>query len=92
MMTVKWVIYNIPGMTAMVIEAFDGGLYVNILDHIFALEEIPLREAKSKTFDPITKDDKPNKVYIPPMSHPWKHASFQAYIAKQKHRNLGANV
>ena len=84
--------YMKKGMTAMVIEAFDGGLYVNILDHIFALEEIPLREAKSKTFDPITKDDKPNKVYIPPMSHPWKHASFQAYIAKQKHRNLGANV
>ena len=36
--------YMKKGMTAMVIEAFDGGLYVNILDHIFALEEIPLRD------------------------------------------------
>lgn len=84
--------YLKKGMTAMVIEAFDGSLYVNILDHIFALEEVPLREAKSKTFDPLVKDDKPRKVYIPPMSHPWKHASFQAYLAKQKHRNDGANV
>lgn len=84
--------YMKKGMTAMVIEAFDGSLYVNILDHIFALEVVPLREARSKTFDPAVKDDKPRKVYIPPMSHPWKHASFQAYLAKQKHRNLGANV
>ena len=84
--------YLKKGMTAMVIEAFDGSLYVNILDHIFALEEVPLREAKSKTFDPIAEDNKPKKVYIPPMSHPWKHASFQAYLAKQKHRNLGANI
>ena len=84
--------YLKKGMTAMVIEAFDGNLYVNILDHIFALEEVPLREAKSKTFDPVVKDVKPRKVYIPPMSHPWKHASFQAYLAKQKHRVLGANV
>ncbi len=84
--------YMKKGMTAMVIEAFNEALYVNILDHIFALEEVPIRESKSKTFDFIPDDVKPRKVYIPPMSHPWKHASFQAYLAKQKHRNLGANV
>ena len=33
-------------MTAMVIEAFDESLYVNILDHIFALKEVPFREVK----------------------------------------------
>lgn len=84
--------YMKKGMTAMVIEAFDGSLYVNILDHIFALEEVPIRQSKSKTFDSISDEVKPKKIYIPPMSHPWKHASFQAYIAKQKHRNLGADV
>ena len=57
-------------MTAMVIEAFDESLYVNILDHIFALKEVPFREVKPKTLDPITEDDKPRKDYIPPVSHP----------------------
>ena len=55
-------------MKIMVIEVFDGGLYVNILDHIFALEVISLREAKPKTFDPIAIDDKTKKVYQPPTS------------------------
>ena len=84
--------YMKKGMTAMVIEAFDGSLYVNILDHIFSLEDVPTHKVRSETFDLVSHDNKPKKVYIPPMSHPWKHASFQAYLAKQKHRNLGANV
>lgn len=84
--------YMKKGMTAMVIEAFDKSLYVNILDHIFALQEVPIREEKSKIFDNISLDDKPKKVYIPPLSHPWKHASFQAFLAKQKHRDNGANA
>lgn len=83
--------YLKKGMTAMVIEAFDQNLYVNILDQLFSLEEVPVRETKSKTFD-IIVPDKPRKIYIPPMSHPWKHASFQNYLAKQKHRQSGANV
>lgn len=85
-------VYLKKGMTAMVIEAFDGNLYVNILDHIFALEEVATHEAKSKTFDHIDTEDKQKKIYIPPMTHPWKHASFQSYLAKQKHRQSGANV
>lgn len=78
------------GMTAMVIESFDKCLYVNILDHLFALKEIPQRNEVSEEFDMI-KVEELKKVYIPPMSHPWKHASFQSYLAKQKHRNSGAN-
>ena len=83
--------YLKKGMTAMVIEAFDDKLYVNILDHLLALEEVPFRETKSKTFD-VIEPTNARKIYIPPMSHPWKHASFQAYLAKQKHRQDGANV
>lgn len=76
----------------MVIEAFDKQLYVNILDHLFALEEVPIHEEKSKNFD-YAIEPKKHKVYIPPMSHPWKQASFNAYLAKQKHRqDIGANV
>ena len=78
------------GMSAMVIESFDGNLYVNILDQLFNMEEIPVREVQSKSFD-ILEIMKPKEKYIPPMSHPWKHASFLNFLAKQKHRD-GANV
>lgn len=78
--------YFKKGMEALVIESFDNKLYVNILENLFALEEVPIREEKSKDFD-INVKPKVHKVYIPPMSHPWKHASFQAYLAKQKHRS-----
>ena len=80
------------GMSALVIEAFDKTLYVNILDHLYALEVVPEREELSKTFD-VVNEVSPKKHYIPPMSHPWKQASFNAYLAKQKHRpEYGANV
>ena len=45
--------YLKKGMNVMVIEAFDGKLYANILDHLFALEEILEREATSKNFDTL---------------------------------------
>ena len=84
--------YLKKGMNVMVIEAFDGKLYANILDHLFALEEIPERETTSKNFDTLPIKVKQKKPYIPPMSHPWKQASYLAYVAKQKHRQSGANV
>ena len=84
--------YMKKGMDVMVIESFNGKLYANILDHLFALEEIPEREATSKNFDTPTVDPKKKKPYIPPMSHPWKQASYLAYVEKQKHRQSGANV
>lgn len=83
--------YFTKGMSAMVIESFDNNLYVNILDQLFLLEEIPERETHSKTFDNI-QEKKEKKRYIPPMEHPWKHASFLQYLTKQKHRQNGANV
>ena len=84
--------YLKKGLDAMVIESFDKKLYVNILDHLFALEEVPIREERSKNFDEVVEPKK-HKIYIPPMSHPWKQASFNAYLAKQKHRqDIGANV
>lgn len=78
-------------MDCMVIEAFDENLYVNILDQIYIMEEIPEHEENSIEFDEIVEEKKPKKKYIPPMTHPWKHASYLNYMAKQKHLN-GANV
>lgn len=83
--------YLKKGMSVMVIESFSGKLYANILDQLFALEEIPERETYSKNFDK-QPEIKPKKTYIPPMTHPWKHASYLAFVAKQKHRQCGANI
>ena len=78
--------YFKKGMNALVIESFDKKLYVNILDQLFLLEEIPERQEQSPTFDIIDREPKKHKIYIPPMSHPWKQASFNAYLARMKHR------
>ena len=78
-------VYLKKGMTALVIKSFENQLYVNILDQLFALREIPERHEKSKNFDD-TKEPRVHKIYIPPMSHPWKYASFMAFVNKQKHR------
>ena len=77
----------------MVIEAFDGSLYVNILDTLYLMEEVPEHEHFSKEFDDDTdiKEKTVKKKYIPPITHPWKRMSFNNYVQKQKHRS-GANV
>jgi hypothetical protein len=53
---------------------------------VYALEEVPSHERKSKNFDFDTPVEKPRKRYIPPMSHPWKQASFEKFMNKQAHR------
>lgn len=83
--------YFHKGAHALVIESFSGKLYVNISDNLFALKEIPPRQKLSPTFDTFVQV-KPKRVYIPPMSHPWKQASFNTYLYKQKHRQNGANI
>ena len=78
-------IYFSKGITALVIKSFDNRLYANISEQLFALREIPERHEKSKNFDD-TEEPRLHNIYIPPMSHPWKHASFMSFVNKQKHR------
>ena len=78
-------LYIKKGMTALVIKSFDNQPYVNILDQLYGLKEIPQRLERSKNFDEI-KVPKKRKIYIPPMTHPWKHASYMAFVNKQKHK------
>ena len=85
-------IYLKNGTDCMVIESFDGNLYVNILDRIYIMQEIPEHSLYSTDFDVVAKEKKPCSKYIPPMEHPWKRASYLNYLAKQKHRISGANV
>lgn len=80
------------GSTAMVIDAFDNNLYANILDQLFILEELDSHERYSILFDDKPKIDVVKKKYIPPLTHPWKQASYNAYVAKQKHRMNDAYI
>ena len=60
----------------MVIKAFNGQLLVSIDENIYELRELSRNERFSKEFDeiPVVKE---RKVYIPPMTHPWKLESFK---------------
>lgn len=82
-------VYFKPKTTCMVIQAFDGTLYGNVLDQLYILEVIPKTDLVSKNFDASIseKKKKEKKHYIPPMSHPWKHASYLNYLQKMKHRS-----
>lgn len=79
-------VYYYKGTSGMVIKSFNKELYFCIEEKVYALEEIPTHELKSRNFDFDTPVEKPKKKYIPPMSHPWKQASFEKYMNKQAHR------
>lgn len=75
------------GTKVMVIQAFDGLLYCCVNDKdIYALEEVPEHEAKSKDFDADYKNLEPKKQYIPPMNHPWRRQAFRKFANSQPHR------
>lgn len=77
----------------LVIEAFNQELYVTIENKVYHLLKINNYAEFSKEFDIVPEPKKMKKKYIPPMSHPWRAASFKAFQNKQKHRqNIGANV
>ena len=74
------------GTKVMFIQAFDGKRYCCVHDkNIYALEEIPEHEAKSKDIDPDYTPPKPKKTYIPPMNHPWRRTQFGKFVKQQEH-------
>lgn len=70
-----------PKTECLVIKAFNGDLLVTIDEKIYELKELSRNERFSKEFDeiPVIKEE---KKYIPPMSHPWKLASFKKQMQK----------
>ena len=62
-------------------------MFFSVEDKIYALELMPEHARTSKNFDIQPVQEKPNKKYIPPMSHPWKQASFERYMKNQAHRS-----
>lgn len=75
----------LPKTECLVIKAFNGDLLVSIDEQVLELKELSRNEKFSKEFNtPIETKEK--KKYIPPMSHPWKLASFKKQI-KKAHTN-----
>lgn len=75
------------GTKAMVIKAYDGRKFCCVNDKdIYALEEIPEHESKSKDLDADYEPPKPRKQYIPPMNHPWRSHVFNKFVHSQPHR------
>lgn len=75
------------GTDCLVICSYNKDLYVTIDEKVYSLQEFERNKKESDTFDEIHEEPKPKKVYIPPMSHPWKHKMFvqRQKLAHQKH-------
>lgn len=69
----------------LIIRTFDGNLLCNVDDELYQLVELELTRQFSKNFDiEQNKTEKKYTGHIPPMSHPWKQASYTAYLLKSK--------
>lgn len=67
---------------ALVIEAFDGHIYINIEDKIYTSRKLLDHEIYSQEFDQAPENKKERPKYTPPQSHPWKLASFEKYLRR----------
>lgn len=73
----------------LMIEAFDGNLYMSINDKIYAASKIEEHQTKKKdSQSPNDAEPKKKKKYIPPMDHPWRHFVFTSFRNSQKHRDF----
>ena len=71
----------LPKTECLVINAFNGDLLVSIDEQVLELKELKRNKKYSENFEE-TKETKERKKYIPPMSHPWKVASFKKQLQK----------
>nr|WP_242954374.1 ISNCY family transposase [Clostridium oryzae] len=78
-------VYYHKGTSGVVIKAFNNELYFCVNEKVYALELLPNHAPSSKNFDLVEAPKEPKKRYIPPMSHPWKQASFEQYCNQQVH-------
>lgn len=66
----------------LVIKAFNGDLLVTINEKVYELRKLESHKRYSEEFDKIPEPKKEKKKYIPPMTHPWKLASFKMQLEK----------
>ena len=78
---------------ALVIKAYNGQMLITVDDYIYELREMPTHHKYSVSFMEKDKEEKKEKkIYIPPMSHPWKHDSYISYLNSLPHHQNYANV
>ena len=70
-----------PKTECLVIKAFNGDLLVTIDEQVLELKKLSRNQRFSKEFDEVSEEKK-KKKYIPPMTHPWKLASFKKQMQK----------
>jgi transposase-like protein/transposase len=75
------------GTKGLVAKTFSHRMYFTVDEHTYSLEEVPVRETYSETFDfPLTLPQKDTHHPIPPKDHPWRQMNFikhHRYIAKK---------
>jgi transposase len=72
------------GTKCLVSKTFDGRLIASVKEKDYVLLEVKTHYDHSTELDPIVKKNvKPKKYYVPPMSHPWKEASYRQYLARK---------
>lgn len=76
-----------PKTECLVIKAFNGDLLVTIDEQVLELKELSRNERFSKNFDEVQEQKEESQKYIPPMSHPWKLASFKKQIQKSHYKH-----
>ena len=76
----------LPKTECLVIETFDGNLFVTIDENIYNLKELERNQRFSKEFDEVI-EVKEKKKYIPPMTHPWNLSSFLKQIEKSHNQH-----
>lgn len=76
-----------PKTECLVIKAFDGNLFVTIDEKIYEMRKLETHKKYSEEFDTVAIPTVEKAIYVPPMTHPWKLASFKLQMAKahQKH-------
>ena len=79
-----------PHTECLVVKAFDGNLFVTIDEKIYEMRKLESHEKVSKEFDNEPQPEVHKTIYIPPMSHPWKLASFKKQVEKSHHEKIYA--
>ena len=65
---------------------------ITVDDNICKLREVPKDKEISNYSMEKPKNKSEEKIYIPPMSHPWKHDSYIKYLNTLPHHENYANV
>jgi len=73
-----------PGNKVLMVETFDGELYLNYCDELFRLRQLKTNSEYSKEFD--IEQEQIKKTWTVPKNHPWKTQDFLHFTSKQKHR------